>query len=515
MAAMDRKYVGIIHIGTVNMTMKILSYTSISDVSVIETVSREVSYGEEVFQSHHVNFQSLREICHILLGFKQLLQDYGVIDVQVLTTTAIREADNLFNIIDQIRVRTGFDIHVIRMSREIYFKFFGLYYTILKGKFNFSDAAVLLIDITSGGMGLTCWQSDHLLFQQNVHLGSLRVLENFTKHQREELTFPTAVREYIHGNLSPLWSSVKRHNIQYVVLSGRAAILIGQLLHIEPQNGVSLIRPQSLIEFVNSFHGLSPDKLMQRCGLSESLANVIMPTIMLYYELFRIIKVDMIVLMSTTFIEGYSLYYIAEKTNSPFMIHQRGLILDLARTIAERYTSNLHHTSLVEAYSWQIFEVLYKSCGIDHRMGYLLRFAAILHEVGKFINMRKHRICTYELIRQTDFFGITDTEKEIIASVASYFDPDIPSDNAEWIDREIPRELTVIVSKLRAIFLLADALDKSHMGKIVSIKAELNDSLLFIYYKAELDISLERWTFEKAAAVFEEVFGISPKLMKG
>lgn len=298
MAAMDRKYVGIIHIGTVNMTMKILSYTSISDVSVIETVSREVSYGEEVFQSHHVNFQSLREICHILLGFKQLLQDYGVIDVQVLTTTAIREADNLLNIIDQIRVRTGFDIHVIRMSREIYFKFFGLYYTILKGKFNFSDAAVLLIDITSGGMGLTCWQSDHLLFQQNVHLGSLRVLENFTKHQREELTFPTAVREYIHGNLSPLWSSVKRHNIQYVVLSGRAAILIGQLLHIEPQNGVSLIRPQSLIEFVNSFHGLSPDKLMQRCGLSESLANVIMPTIMLYYELFRIIKVDMIVLMS-------------------------------------------------------------------------------------------------------------------------------------------------------------------------------------------------------------------------
>lgn len=61
MAAMDRKYVGIIHIGTVNMTMKILSYTSISDVSVIETVSREVSYGEEVFQSHHVNFQSLRK----------------------------------------------------------------------------------------------------------------------------------------------------------------------------------------------------------------------------------------------------------------------------------------------------------------------------------------------------------------------------------------------------------------------------------------------------------------------
>ena len=63
-----RHYAGIIHIGTVNMAMKIISYTSMADMEVIENVSQEVMYGEEVFKTHHVSFRSLNEICRILNG---------------------------------------------------------------------------------------------------------------------------------------------------------------------------------------------------------------------------------------------------------------------------------------------------------------------------------------------------------------------------------------------------------------------------------------------------------------
>ena len=129
-----RHYAGIIHIGTVNMAMKIISYTSMADMEVIENVSQEVMYGEEVFKTHHVSFRSLNEICRILNGFKQLLCDYDIHDVRVITTTAIREADNMLNALDQIRVRTGFDVDVIHMTKEIYYKFFGLYYHVLEGE---------------------------------------------------------------------------------------------------------------------------------------------------------------------------------------------------------------------------------------------------------------------------------------------------------------------------------------------------------------------------------------------
>lgn len=89
MEKQTRNVLGIIHIGTVNMTMKIIAYSSLDDMEIIENVAQEVKYGEMVFQSRHVSFQSLNEICQVLLGFRQLLRDYDVKDVRVLSTTAI------------------------------------------------------------------------------------------------------------------------------------------------------------------------------------------------------------------------------------------------------------------------------------------------------------------------------------------------------------------------------------------------------------------------------------------
>ena len=58
MEKQTRNVFGIIHIGTVNMTLKVIAYSSLDDMEIIENVSREVKYGETVFQRHHVSFQS-------------------------------------------------------------------------------------------------------------------------------------------------------------------------------------------------------------------------------------------------------------------------------------------------------------------------------------------------------------------------------------------------------------------------------------------------------------------------
>lgn len=514
MEKQTRNVFGIIHIGTVNMTLKVIAYSSLDDMEIIENVSREVKYGETVFQRHHVSFQSLNEICQVLLGFRQLLRDYDVKDVRVLSTTAICEADNLINVLDQIHIRTGFDVEVIHMTKEIYYKFFGLYYNVLKGNFNFADKAVMLLDITSGGVGLTCWKSDRLLFQQNIHIGSLRILENFTEKQRNELTFPTAVREYIYGTLYPLWKGVQRYDIKYIVLSGRGANLVSRLMGKTSENGLFLITPDELRQFVYSFKGVTPFKLMQRFGLSQNLANVIMPTILLYYELLRIVDIDMLVVMPTTFTEGYTMYYVADKIHNDYMAHLQGLLLDMMRRMAKKYLSDSAHSARIEEYGNVLFQALYQFIGLDYSYNYLLRLAAIFHETGKFINIRKHNLCTYNLIMETDLFGLADDEKEILAAVLYYaFDGTLQE--ASPVYHALTPRQKVITAKLTAIFRLADSLDKSHLGKISAIRAELKDDRLVVSYTAEADISLERWTYLKMAVDFAEVFGISTELVKG
>lgn len=87
-----------------------------------------MTFGEEVFRNHSLSFETIDEICRTLRGYVQLLKDYGISDYQVVGTAVVREAENRRNILDQIYVQTGLMMTVIDMPKEIYYKYFGLYY---------------------------------------------------------------------------------------------------------------------------------------------------------------------------------------------------------------------------------------------------------------------------------------------------------------------------------------------------------------------------------------------------
>ena len=68
------------------------------------------------------------------------------------------------------------------------------------------------------------------------------------------------------------------------------------------------------------------------------------------------------------------------------------------------------------------------------------------------------------------------------------------------------------VSKLSAIFRLANALDKSHRGKLRNLKVSLDEDRVLIRAESAVNTLLEQWDFEESAGVFQEVFGLSPEL---
>ena len=118
----------------------------------------------------------------------------------------------------------------------------------------------------------------------------------------------------------------------------------------------------------------------------------------------------MLVVMPTTFTEGYTMYYVAQKTKHPYMEQLQALRLDMMRRMANKYLYDSIHSTRIEGYCNVLFEALYKFIGLRYEAKYLLQMAAIFHETGKFINIRKHNLCTYNLIGETDIFGLADDE---------------------------------------------------------------------------------------------------------
>lgn len=508
------KLFGIIHVGSAFMSLHIVSYEAVDQIEIIERITREVSYGEEVFQTKRLSFESLNEMCDILKGFKRLLKEYGVRDYHVFGTTAIREAVNRINIVDQVHIKTGFEVDVIDMPKEIYYKYFALYRHLQENRVDFGDDAVLFMDITSGGLAVTVWKSGELLFQQNVHIGAIRVLENFSRNQRDSLAFPTALRAYVHGILSPLWFMIEKFNIRYFVLSGAEARLIAQMMGVGTiVNNMMEIKPKRLDAFFASFGGVSATKLMKRYHVSENRADVLIPTLLLYEEVLHMVNVDSIIVMSTSFLDGVTMYYGAEKDNDPYLQVQREQNISLARNIGKKYQYNEKHARKLETFSLVLFESMKKIHGLTLRSSYLLRMAAILHEIGKFVNLRNHNQYSYELIMGTDIFGLSEEEKQIVANIAYYHYKGTPSDDDDDF-RKLAEGQKRSIYKLVAIFRLARALDQGHDEKIISIGATMKKNALEIVYKANADISLERWTFAKEASYFQEVFGVKPILIK-
>ncbi len=505
-------YYGIIHVGSTSMTISIVEYAGIDEVRQIEYASREVNFGEELFQHNRLSFETINELCRILVGFKALLIEYDVKDYKVYATSVIREATNRRTILDQIFVRTGMLVEVIDMPKEIYYKYFALYHNLMKQGMTDMEEAMLFVDITSGGLGLTIWQGGSLLYQQNVHIGSLRVMETFNRNQRSSTEFPTAISEYLYSMLSPIVKELYQFNVKYMVLSGEEARIVARIMGSSIAHNMVVIDPAQFGRFVEEFGGLTATKLMNRFHLTEHMANILMPTIILYNEILNLVTVEKIFIMGTTFVEGITMYYGADKENDPYLHMMRAHNLQLAHSIAQRYHYDVMHIRQIEDLGLTLYDVLQRRSGLPARARYLYRMASILHGIGKHINLRNHAVQSYHIIMGTDIFGLSEGEKQVVANVAYYHYKGIPNDEDEnFVGLSELQKILVI--KLVAIIRLAQALDRSHLQKISTIDARIRDNKLIVEVVAEKDISLERWSFEKEAEYFREVFGMEAVLV--
>lgn len=503
---------GIIHIGSIHTSMAIVKYHSPTQIEVIDSANKELPLGEEVFRTHRFSFASIHALSTILQGFRQLLLDYRVSEVYPIATTVVREAENRLGILDLLYMRTGFRFHVADMTEEVYYKFFALHHFLKKNE-QVGTKPTLLLDVTSGGLGFTGWQDSTLLFQTNVTGGRLSVLEHFTEEERVNVMFPSAVRDYLHASLSSLWPRIEHADIHTLVLTGfEARILVSHLLGSAAESP-AVIAPEEFLQIMESLMPLTTHKLMQVFEISERRAQLLLPTLLLYEEVVRTLNIDTILVMNTTFLYGYAAWCGAQRISPAAISEQADLLLDLARSTAMRYNCNLPHISRIDEYATKLFDGLRRIHGLSTRHRLLLRMSALLHETGKFVNLRNYPLHSWQIIMGTDIFGITDAEKEVIACISYYYHRDNPGKKDVHYQR-LTQEQKIIADKCCAILRLADALDQGHSGRIQGLSVRLVKEKLYVNYTSEYDISLIRWSFAQASVLFREIFGIEPVLRR-
>jgi exopolyphosphatase/guanosine-5'-triphosphate,3'-diphosphate pyrophosphatase len=506
--------VAVIHLGSEMVSMQIVEYTDLNKMKVLEQVRQKVTLGEETFKNRKISFSTTLAVCDILKGYRRLMADYGVTNYVLQATTAIREAQNQDYFLDQIYVKTGLKIEVIDMPREIFIKNVSLQRTLAQYEKKFFAQGILFVDISSGGLGITYMNNGIIKYQQNLHIGIIRIKEAFDRNEQANINFAGALTEYIASNIGPAQEELSKEKIKYFVLTGAESELILQLVNKNSNpKKLAHLAVEDFTAFYNKVKKLNTAQIMKLYGLEENQAELVLPTTILYQQLLNLTPAEEILVPPDAFIDGMKTLYVARETDPEFIEYLRDLRMSLVHSVGEHFHYDAKHAKCVEKFAMAIFDKLKKSQGLDAHARLLLRAACLLHDVGKFVCLRSHAIYSYRLIISTDFFGFGYLDKSIIALISLY-QGDTEADKDKIAPIQIDKEIRPLVAKLSAILRLADAMDRSYKQKIKSCKVTVSENEMLVTAKSKQDLSLEEWTFANKGSYFEEVFGLMPVLEK-
>src|SRR5579863_7635925 len=168
------------------------------------------------------------------------------------------------------------------------------------------------------------------------------------------------------------------------------------------------------------------------------------------------------------------------------------------------------HARQVTRLSLQLFDATQDLHQLDERARLLLERGAFLHNAGMMIESRRHHKHSYRLIKGAMLPGFTDEERHEIACIARYHRRALPSTSHEEF-ATLSRSARKRVSALAALLRVADALDYSHDGRVLSLSAEpqlctntVYTIGLWLRSLADLDAELEQ--ADEKADLFEKVF---------
>lgn len=510
MSIRPSNFFGVMHVGSEQVSLQIVEYTSLQEVRIVERASTAVSLGEETFKTGRISFAAVKELCELLKGYRRIMNEYGVKDYRLVATTAIREAANQQYIIDQIKVKTGFTVEVADMMQEIFYKYIALFRAI-EAEGLAGEEGMLFVDISSGGLAFILYEGGKIIYQQNIHIGALRIKESFEKHQRESVHFPQALTEYIDSTIELVGAKLSPHRIKYLILSGAETSLLLKLLGRDEGARMSYLAVDQFRQLYERVKNLGLAQLMRDFNLNEHRAEMVLPTVTLYQQILNISNAGQIIISNAQYNDGLTIAHIGEKTGDKWLATIDEQVVSFAWTLGQKYMHDPRHAASVETTALMLFDRLSRVHGLGKRERFLLKVAAILHDIGKYVNLRRHYFYSFRLIISSDIIGFSDAERALMANIAYYHSKGTPSlTDPNFATLSPAQRLTL--AKLAAIIRLADAIDRSHLAKATVRDVALIGDDFVITVGVERDISLEEWTFADKAEYFENVFGLRPVL---
>jgi exopolyphosphatase/guanosine-5'-triphosphate,3'-diphosphate pyrophosphatase len=465
---------------------------------------REVTrLGEGVFRDGNLDPQAMAHTLKVLRRFHRAVQSHAVERTRVVATSALRDCNNGQLFREWLKTVTGWDLEIITGLEEGQLIHLGVV-----SKMRTLPSKLLLIDLGGGSCELTLSDKGHIKEIVTLPLGAVRLTQDFIAHDPPNKAELKRLHDFIVQEVGHVSHKIIGADARAVIAtSGTAAALAAaaQSLHLSRSELVSRAVAAKL------FKRLAKLTERQRAaikGINPKRAQIIVAGAAVYAHVLHACGLKGFRYSPLGLRDGILAQMAAEydrhtRSHRQLESDRQDVLLNTAR----RYGVDLENAERVRRLALQLFDQTRRMHGLSKDFREWIGAAAMLYEVGTYINpvgLHRH---AYYVISRSELFGFTPLQRNIIATVARFQGNSKPHLRDRLI-KQHPAEIRSDVIKSIALLRVARALNQGRRSAVASIRAGARAGSVVITVKAGRGgADLELWAGQKEVPYFREVFG--------
>jgi exopolyphosphatase / guanosine-5'-triphosphate,3'-diphosphate pyrophosphatase len=472
-----------------------------------------VRLGHDVFTKGRIEAGVIGAACEALRRFRVAMDTAKVERYRAVATSAAREAQNGDLFVERAERESRVHVEIIEGVEEA-----RLVQLAVLERIPVGSRRSLLVDIGGGSTELTLLEGRNPVYSRSLPVGTVRLLEAFLEGRGPiDSTHRRLCEEYVDRVCADAFREIEDATdgrpVDVVVGTGGNIETLADICPMPiafPEGRAIEVR--SMRRLIDDLAARSVDERVAAWNLRPDRADTIVPAAMV---LCRVAKA-----------------FGRESITAPGVGLKEGVLVDLARQhfvprdfggeaaavseaclrLGRRYHFDENHGELVAGFAARLFDDLAARHRMSPRDRILLNAAALLHDVGDFVRYEGHHKHSYYLIVHGDLMGLSPAEREIVANVARYHRKSPPQLDHENF-RALSREDRAKVKAMAAILRIADALDREHRSKVLSVAARIDGDNLVLELSGTEDRSLEEWTVAAKCGMLKDALGLDVRIV--
>lgn len=513
----DIRLVAVIDIGATSIRMAVAEIRgegTDSEIRTLDSLVQPVNLGREVFETQKLSRASIELAATVLRRYQRVLLEYGIKsadDIRVVATNAVREASNRLAFIDRIHVATGLHVVTIDEAEVNRITYMGII-PHLQANDELHSNRALVVEVGGGSTEMLVMRNGNVLDSESYRLGSIRLLHSLDSARKGRNKWRLVLESHIRRFLNRIGEQIHvDEDTNLVGLGGDMRFAAHQLLDNWDGRSLARIPLDQLERLTEDLLKLDQDGIVRRYGINFVEAETLAPALLAQTLLAKHFGQDSVYVCDANLRDGL-LHDMA--VGGIWTAEFRKQIVRQAVSLGRQYAFDEDHAVNVAEHCKRLYQQLVDEHLLDSRHEVILYVAALLHEIGAFVNIRSNHKHALYLIRNSELFGLSRLELLLVGLVARYHRRAYPQ-NSHDSYRNLHRDDRVAVSKMAAILRIAIALDDTRTGRINDFKCVRESKKLVIMVPGIDDVSLEQISLKQNSGLFQDVFGIPVLLRPG